>query len=105
MIEAGTPVVPGSDGAVETEEDALKTAEEIGYPLLVKAAAGGGGRGMKIALTKAEMKEAYATARAEAEAAFGDGSVYLERYLKQPRHIEIQVIADAHGGNGPSWGT
>ncbi len=97
MIEAGTPVVPGSDGAVETEEDALKTAEEIGYPLLVKAAAGGGGRGMKIALTKAEMKEAYATARAEAEAAFGDGSVYLERYLKQPRHIEIQVIADAHG--------
>ena len=93
----GIPVVPGSDGAVTSEEDALKAADEIGYPVLIKAAAGGGGRGMKVALTRDDVVEAYQTARGEAKAAFGDDAVYLERYLARPRHIELQVIADTFG--------
>jgi acetyl-CoA carboxylase biotin carboxylase subunit len=94
---AGLPVVPGTDCAVEDPEDALAAAEEIGFPVLIKAAAGGGGRGMKVAVDRAALPEALATAQAEAKAAFGDGSVYLERYLSGPRHIEVQVIADAFG--------
>ena len=94
---AGIPVVPGSDGAIEDLDEAMAAAEEIGFPVLIKAAAGGGGRGMKVAADKDGLFEAISTAQAEAKAAFGDGSVYLERYLKKPRHIEIQVIADAHG--------
>jgi acetyl-CoA carboxylase biotin carboxylase subunit len=97
VMEAGIPVVPGSDGAVTDDETARKAAKKIGFPVLVKAAAGGGGRGMKVAQTAADLSEALATARAEARAAFGDDSVYLEKYLQTPRHIEIQVIADAHG--------
>ncbi|HEY1879211.1 MAG TPA: acetyl-CoA carboxylase biotin carboxylase subunit [Caulobacteraceae bacterium] len=93
----GIPVVPGSDGAIATEADAITAAEEIGFPVLIKAAAGGGGRGMKVARTREEVAEAYLTARAEARAAFGDDQVYMERYLAQPRHIEVQVIADAFG--------
>jgi acetyl-CoA carboxylase biotin carboxylase subunit len=93
----GIPVVPGSDGGVTTDADAHAVAREIGFPLLVKAAAGGGGRGMKVALTADDLGAALATARAEAKAAFGDDAVYLERYLQQPRHIEIQVLGDGNG--------
>ncbi|MFN3523057.1 MAG: acetyl-CoA carboxylase biotin carboxylase subunit [Phenylobacterium sp.] len=95
--EAGIPVVPGSDGAVTTEEEAFEAAKSIGFPVLIKAAAGGGGRGMKVAKTEEDLAEAVSTARAEARAAFGDDAVYMERYLQTPRHIEIQVIADAFG--------
>ncbi|MCW5723819.1 MAG: acetyl-CoA carboxylase biotin carboxylase subunit [Maricaulaceae bacterium] len=94
---AGIPVVPGSDGGVDDVETAKRLGREIGYPVLVKAAAGGGGRGMKVAESEAALKQAFETAQAEAKAAFGDGSVYLEKYLGQPRHIEIQVLADQHG--------
>ncbi|HEX4180553.1 MAG TPA: acetyl-CoA carboxylase biotin carboxylase subunit [Caulobacteraceae bacterium] len=94
---AGIPVVPGSDGAVTTEDGATAAAEEIGFPVLIKASAGGGGRGMKVALTRADLAEAVSTARSEAKAAFGDDAVYLERYLQKPRHIELQVIADSFG--------
>ena len=93
----GIPCVPGSDGAIRTDEEAYKVAEETGYPVLVKAAAGGGGRGMKVARSKGELSSALSTARAEAKAAFGDDSLYMEKYLGQPRHIEVQVIADSHG--------
>jgi len=93
----GIPVVPGSDGAVTTEEGAIAAAEEIGFPVLIKASAGGGGRGMKVALTREDLAEAVSTARSEARAAFGDDAVYLERYLQKPRHIELQVIADSFG--------
>lgn len=95
--DAGIPVVPGSDGAVTTEEEAFAAAKQIGFPVLIKAAAGGGGRGMKVAQTEDDLAEAVSTARAEAKAAFGDDAVYMERYLQTPRHIEIQVIADAFG--------
>ncbi len=94
---AGIPVVPGSDGAVDTDEKALAIAREIGFPVLVKASAGGGGRGMKIAQNEEDLANALATARNEAKGAFGDDTVYLEKYLTLPRHIEIQVIADSHG--------
>jgi acetyl-CoA carboxylase biotin carboxylase subunit len=95
--EAGIPVVPGSDGAVTTDEEAFEAAAKIGFPVLIKAAAGGGGRGMKVAQTQEDLYEAVSTARAEARAAFGDDAVYMERYLQTPRHIEIQVIADKFG--------
>jgi acetyl-CoA carboxylase biotin carboxylase subunit len=95
--EAGIPVVPGSDGAITSEAEAIAAADEIGYPVLIKAAAGGGGRGMKVARDRDEVVEAYATARGEAKAAFGDDAVYMERYLATPRHIELQVVADAYG--------
>lgn len=97
VMDAGIPVVPGSEGGVETYEDAKPIADKIGFPVLVKAASGGGGRGMKVAETAADLKEAMETASAEAAAAFGDGTVYLEKYLGRPRHIEIQVLADTHG--------
>jgi acetyl-CoA carboxylase biotin carboxylase subunit len=95
--DAGIPVVPGSDGAIVTEEEAMAAAEEIGFPVLIKAASGGGGRGMKVALNREGLYEAVSTARSEAKAAFGDDAVYMERYLQKPRHIEIQVIADSFG--------
>ena len=95
--EAGLPLVPGSPGAVPTLGDAKRIGAEVGYPLLVKAASGGGGRGMKVAETADGLAEAFSSARSEAKAAFGDDTVYLERYLGQPRHIEVQVIADSHG--------
>src|SRR6478609_8820223 len=95
--DAGIPVVPGSDGAVTTEEAAFEAAKHIGFPVLIKAAAGGGGRGMKVAQTQDDLYEAVSTARGEAKAAFGDDAVYMERYLQTPRHIELQVIADSFG--------
>ncbi|WP_370931945.1 acetyl-CoA carboxylase biotin carboxylase subunit [Bartonella sp. DGB1] len=93
----GIPTVPGSDGAVTDPDEALKIAETIGYPVIIKAAAGGGGRGMKVAHCKEELNIALSTAQTEASAAFGDGSVYIEKYLNKPRHIEIQVIGDGKG--------
>jgi acetyl-CoA carboxylase biotin carboxylase subunit len=95
--EVGIPTVPGSDGAIETDAAARKVAKQIGFPVLIKAAAGGGGRGMKVARTADDLSIALATARSEARAAFGDDAVYIEKYLTEPRHIEIQVIADSHG--------
>jgi acetyl-CoA carboxylase, biotin carboxylase subunit len=93
----GIPVVPGSEGAVRTDAEAIKVAKKIGYPVLVKASAGGGGRGMKVARTEEELPVALATARSEAKAAFGDDSLYMEKYLTKPRHIEIQVLGDGRG--------
>jgi len=95
--DAGIPVVPGSDGGVTSDTEALKVAKRVGFPVLIKASAGGGGRGMKVAHSADQLSEALATARAEARAAFGDDAVYIEKYLGQPRHIEIQVVADSHG--------
>jgi len=95
--EAGIPVVPGSGGAVTELSEARKIADGIGFPVLIKAAAGGGGRGMKVAETEADLEHALQTASTEAQAAFGDGAVYIEKYLGAPRHIEIQVLADQHG--------
>ncbi|MEP1442051.1 MAG: acetyl-CoA carboxylase biotin carboxylase subunit [Hyphomicrobiales bacterium] len=95
--ELGIPVVPGSKGAVKSVEEAKKVASEIGYPVIVKAASGGGGRGMKVAMTEADIGDAVSTAKAEAKAAFGDDALYLEKYLITPRHIEIQVFGDGKG--------
>jgi acetyl-CoA carboxylase biotin carboxylase subunit len=95
--EADVRVVPGSDGVVEGESEALKLAEKIGYPVMIKAAAGGGGRGMRIAHNDMNFGSAFAAAQAEAEAAFGNGSVYLEKLILEPRHVEVQVIADNAG--------
>ncbi len=93
----GIPVVPGSKGGVKSEAEALKVAKEMGFPVLVKAAAGGGGRGMKVAHKAEDLANALSTARAEAKAAFGDDAVYIEKYLTKPRHIEIQVFGDGQG--------
>jgi acetyl-CoA carboxylase, biotin carboxylase subunit len=93
----GIPVVPGSEGGVSSDAEALILARDIGFPILVKAAAGGGGRGMKVARSEDELSTALSTARAEAKAAFGDDAVYLEKYLEKPRHIEIQVLGDGKG--------
>ncbi len=97
MADAGVPVVPGSPGVFDSIEEITLIAEEIGYPVMIKASAGGGGRGMRIAMNGSELARAVQTARQEAEAAFGDGSLYLEKYIEKPRHVEIQVIADEHG--------
>ena len=97
MMDAGVPCVPGSDGAVESEAEALTFAREVGFPVLIKAAAGGGGRGMRVARDEAELGGNLAAAKAEAAAAFGNDTVYLEKYLTRPRHVEIQVLADSHG--------
>ncbi len=97
MKKAGVPVLPGSDGIVESEEKALRIAKDIGYPVLVKATAGGGGRGMRVATGPAEFGQAFKTAQREAEAAFGVKDVYLEKYIESPRHIEFQILGDHHG--------
>jgi acetyl-CoA carboxylase, biotin carboxylase subunit len=94
----GIPVVPGSDGAVRDEKEAKRIAAEIGYPVLIKAAAGGGGRGMKVARDEDGLMEAILTAKSEASSAFGDDAVYMEKYLGKPRHIEVQVMGDGFGG-------
>src|SRR6478672_3886961 len=93
----GIPCVPGSEGAINDNEDGLRIAAAIGYPVLVKASAGGGGRGMKVARSEADLLNALHTARSEAKAAFDDGAVYLEKYLETPRHIEIQILGDGQG--------
>jgi len=93
----GIPVVPGSDGGVTSDTEATAIAREIGFPVLIKAAAGGGGRGMKVAASEADLSTALSTARSEAKAAFGDDAVYIEKYLGRPRHIEVQVLGDGQG--------
>jgi acetyl-CoA carboxylase biotin carboxylase subunit len=95
--ELGIPTVPGSEGAIRSDDEAARVAAEIGYPVLIKASAGGGGRGMKVAREQSELSRALSTARAEAKAAFGDDAVYIEKYLERPRHIEVQVLADSFG--------
>ena len=97
MKALGVPCVPGSDGGVDTLEDAQRIGEEIGYPVIIKATAGGGGKGMKVAQTAADMKSAFQTARAEGKSNFGNPEVYIEKYLTTPRHIEIQVFGDGKG--------
>jgi acetyl-CoA carboxylase biotin carboxylase subunit len=97
MKDLGVPCVPGSDGGVPTLEDAKRIGDEIGYPVIIKATAGGGGRGMKVAKSADEVKQAFMTARAEGKAAFGNDEVYIEKYLTTPRHIEIQVFGDGKG--------
>ena len=97
MKDLGVPCVPGSDGGVPTLEDAKRIGEEVGYPVIIKATAGGGGRGMKVAQTAADMEQAFMSARAEGKAAFGNDEVYIEKYLTTPRHIEIQVFGDGKG--------
>ena len=97
MKDLGVPCVPGSDGGVESLDDALKIGEEVGYPVIIKATAGGGGRGMKVAKSAAEMPIAFRSARAEGKSAFGNDEVYIEKYLTTPRHIEIQVFGDGKG--------
>ncbi len=97
MIKAGVPVVPGSDGAVHTVEDGRRIAAEIGYPIMAKASAGGGGRGMRLINDESEFDQLFMAASSEALAAFGDGTMYLERFINNPRHIEVQVIGDSHG--------
>lgn len=97
MKALGVPCVPGSDGGVSTLEQAKKIGNEIGYPVIIKATAGGGGRGMKVAKSAPEMEQAFMTARAEGKAAFGNDEVYIEKYLTTPRHIEIQVFGDGKG--------
>jgi len=95
--DLGLPTVPGSNGALKDLVDAKKTAEDIGYPVLIKAAAGGGGKGMKVATNAEGLEEAYTLARNEALAAFGNNEVYMEKYLQHPRHIEVQLLGDSHG--------
>jgi acetyl-CoA carboxylase biotin carboxylase subunit len=95
--KASVPVVPGSDGAVETDSDALELANKMSYPVIIKAAAGGGGRGMRVVHNDINLRSAFSAARAEAKAAFGDGSVYLEKLIVEPRHVEVQIMADKDG--------
>jgi len=96
-IAAKVPVVPGSDGLIESEEDAINAARKIGFPVLIKATAGGGGKGMRVAADEASLQAAVVQAQTEAKAAFGNPGVYLEKYIDRPRHVEVQIIADQHG--------
>ncbi|TWT66800.1 Biotin carboxylase [Posidoniimonas polymericola] len=100
---AGVPVVPGSDGLINSEEEALRFAHEVGFPVLIKAVAGGGGKGMRVASNDLALKSSLQQAQAEAEAAFGNGAVYLEKYVQHPRHVEVQVLADGHGNAVHLW--
>src|SRR5438132_9865100 len=95
--KSGVPVVPGSEGLIESDAEALRLAHTMGFPVLIKAAAGGGGRGMRVARNDISLQAGLKAARQEAEKAFKDGSLYLEKYLEQPRHVEVQILADGHG--------
>jgi acetyl-CoA carboxylase, biotin carboxylase subunit len=97
VIKQGVPILPGTKEGVHTVEEAVKVAKEIGFPVIIKATAGGGGRGMKIVHSQATLPNAFATARAEAQSGFGNPEVYIEKYCEQPRHVEIQILADKHG--------
>ncbi|MDD3325149.1 MAG: biotin carboxylase N-terminal domain-containing protein, partial [Sulfurospirillaceae bacterium] len=97
MKKAGVPVILGSEGALKDVEEAKKLAKEIGLPVIVKASAGGGGRGMRVVEKMEDLEKAFLAAESEAATAFGDGTLYMEKYIKNPRHIEVQVIGDSHG--------
>ena len=97
MKKAGVPVVPGSDGLIETKEQAIKLAEKMKYPVMLKASAGGGGRGIRVAYSKEQLEKAYDLVKQEAKVSFNDDSIYLEKFIENPRHVEIQVLADEHG--------
>jgi acetyl-CoA carboxylase biotin carboxylase subunit len=97
MKKAGVPVIEGSDGAVRDVSEALNIAEQIGYPVILKAAAGGGGRGMRVVESAEKMESSYLACESEAVTAFGDGTIYMEKFIKNPRHVEVQVVGDAHG--------
>ena len=97
MAAVGVPIVPGTPGPIEDVEEAISLAKDIGFPVIIKAAAGGGGRGMRVALDEKSLRNGFMIAQAEAEAAFGSGAVYLEKYLVKPRHIEFQLLGDKHG--------
>ncbi|MBV5340555.1 MAG: acetyl-CoA carboxylase biotin carboxylase subunit [Deltaproteobacteria bacterium] len=97
VIKQGVPILPGTKEGVKTVEEAVKVAKEIGFPVIIKATAGGGGRGMKIVHSQAALPNAFATARAEAQSGFGNPEVYIERYCEKPRHVEIQILGDKHG--------
>ncbi len=97
MKNAGVPVVPGSDGAIKSVEEAKKIAKEIGYPVILKAASGGGGKGMRVVEDESYIENAYLAAESEAISAFGDGTIYMEKFIKNPRHIEVQLLGDSHG--------
>jgi len=101
--EANVPTVPGSQGLIKDEKEAIRVAHEIGFPVLIKASAGGGGRGMRVAPNALALKSAIQQAQAEAEAAFGDSSIYLEKYIEHPRHVEVQILADLHGNVVHLW--
>jgi acetyl-CoA carboxylase biotin carboxylase subunit len=101
--KAGVPVVPGSEGLITTEAEALKVAHEMGFPVLIKAAAGGGGRGMRVARNDISLQAGLKSARQEAEKAFKDGSIYIEKYIEQPRHVEVQILGDRHGNVVHLW--
>jgi acetyl-CoA carboxylase, biotin carboxylase subunit len=101
--KANVPVVPGSDGIIRNDDEAVRFAHDVGFPVLIKAVAGGGGRGMRVASNDLSLKSALQQARAEAEAAFGNGDVYLEKYIEHPRHVEVQVLADHHGNAIHLW--
>lgn len=103
MAQAGVPIIPGADGVLEDYEQAAEEAEKIGYPVVLKASAGGGGRGIRIVRNKDELKRALETARAEAKAAFNDDSMYLEKFVENPRHIEFQILADSYGSVVHLW--
>ena len=97
MKKSGIPVIPGSEGEIFGHEEAVNIAREIGYPVILKAAFGGGGRGMRVARNDVSLAKAFMTAKAEAEAAFGNGALYIEKFIEEPRHVEVQILADAHG--------
>ncbi len=97
MVAAGVPVVPGSDGAIKNIADAKARAKEVGYPIILKAAAGGGGRGMRVVEDESYIENAFLAAESEAITAFGDGTIYMEKFISNPRHIEVQILADSHG--------
>ena len=97
MKAAGVPIVPGSDGLIESEDHLRQVANDIGYPIIIKATAGGGGKGMRVVEEESELINAYQMASNEASAAFGNGAVYVEKFVKNPRHIEIQVLSDPNG--------
>ena len=97
MKKPGVPILPGSDGVIAAEEEALEWARQVGYPVIIKASAGGGGRGMRIVRNDEELPALYQAAQPEAASAFGNGDLYMEKFIEQPRHIEFQVLADEHG--------
>jgi len=97
MINAGVPVVPGSDGAIDSEAIAISSAQRIGYPVMIKASAGGGGRGIRVVRKEEDLISAYNTAKSESKTAFGDDTMYMEKFIEEPRHIEFQILADEHG--------